>query len=59
MTDRELDIGMKVRLHGYEVWKVVGCALNFSQGGKMVWEIQRGCIKRYVPASSLVPYEKW
>lgn len=54
MTDRELDIGMKVRLYGFEVWKVVGCGLNFRN--EMLWEIQRGCIKKYTLASSLVPY---
>ena len=56
MTDKDLDVGMKVRLHGYEVWKVTRCCLNFSRGGEMVWEIKRGCVTKIVPASSLVPY---
>lgn len=56
MTDRDLDIGKKVRLYGYEVWTVTRCFLNFSQWGEMVWEISRGCCRKLVKASSLVPY---
>ena len=55
MTDKELDVGMKVRLYGFEVWKVAQCYLDM-RNGSMLWEIRRGACRKVVSASSLKPY---
>lgn len=57
MEDRELDIGMKVRLYGFEVWTIDQCYLDFLSRGAMLWGIRRGACQKIVKASSLRPYK--